>query len=156
MKNAVNLLLDLHFLVRLTWRVVEPLQLNFFERDDVLLVVLLLADDDIAVDEDVVEEEELSWLRPFAAHLCENAFANQHSTRNEQLFPGTAETALHHLYSSGICLAVHCGNFIVSGGFGSFHVTIPWTHVKLSSIATSFKSQFHAHKGKRRESESTS
>lgn len=92
---------------KLTWCIVESLKLHLLEGDDVLLVILLLANNDIAVHEDVVEEEKLPGLRPFAAHLCENAFANEDATGNEQLFAGTAKAALDHLYSTCIRLAVH-------------------------------------------------
>lgn len=75
-----------------------------------LFVVFLLADDDVAIDEDVVEKKELPGLRSFAAHLCEDALADEHAAGNEQLFTGTAEAALHHLYSSRIRLGIHCNS----------------------------------------------
>lgn len=72
-----------------------------------LLVVFLLSDDDVAVDEDVVEQEKLTRLRSFAAHFREDAFADEDSAWDEQLFTGTTETALHHLYSSCIRLTIY-------------------------------------------------
>ena len=57
-----------------------------------LFVVLLLVDDDIAVHQEVVEEVELSRLRLLAAHLGEDAFADEHPAGNAQGLSGAAET----------------------------------------------------------------
>lgn len=92
---------------QLTWRIVESLQLDFFERYDVLFVVFLFSNDDISVHENVVEQEELSGFGSLAAHLCEDAFADEDSAGDEQLFSGTAEAALHHLYSSRIRFTIY-------------------------------------------------
>lgn len=50
-----------------------------------LFVVFLLADYDISVHEDVIKQEELTGFGSFAAHLCENAFADENTSGNQEL-----------------------------------------------------------------------
>lgn len=85
-----------------------------------LLVVLLLADHDVAVHENVVEQEELTGLRPFAAHFRQDALADQHAPGNRQRLAGATEAVLHHCDAARIRLTVDCGFrvFVVSHEIG--------------------------------------
>lgn len=92
----------------LTSVVLQGLQLYLLQWYQVLFVVLFLADYDVAVHEDVVEQEELPGLWTLAAHLCEDALADQDTSRNVQWLARAAEAVFHHLYSAGVCLRVYC------------------------------------------------
>ena len=81
---------------------------HLLKGNDVLLVVLLLVDDDVAVHEEVVEEVELSRLRLLAAHLGEDALADEDTARDAQGLPGAAETGLDQRNAPGVGFAVHC------------------------------------------------